>query len=327
MSVLGELRRATDFLGSAAESADQLSADLGTDAQKLYAVAANYAEADSTVRVRLQSLLDRAGSEGKSGLDIEQETKGAGANTILNLLSGLDDEAPEPAPPAAPKPPKPGPAPRPKKKPHPPAPPRHGTGGHSGGAHGGGAHGGSGHSGKRGGVKPGGSTPHVPRPGSGGNGVGKRRGGGNGKAERGGSGHATGPGGSADPPRSPHYANQPQIVRWVGEAFAVMKVHGVPASELDTEDVLLIIEHESGGDPNAINRTDINARIGDPSRGLMQTIGSTFDAYALPGYNRSIYDPIDNIIAGCRYAIARYGSLAAVPGVRAVKAGRPYIGY
>ena len=106
-----------------------------------------------------------------------------------------------------------------------------------------------------------------------------------------------------------------------------MEAHQIPASKLDAADALLIIEHESGGDPNAINRTDINARHGDPSRGLMQTISVTFNAYALPGYNTNIYDPVDNIIAGCRYAIARYGSLAAVPGVRAVKAGRPYIGY
>lgn len=76
------------------------------------------------------------------------------------------------------------------------------------------------------------------------------------------------------------------------------------------EDLTLFqMQTESGGNPNAINNWDINARNGDPSRGLMQVIGSTFRAYAYPGYNRNIYDPLSNILAALRYAKARYGSL------------------
>ena len=66
--------------------------------------------------------------------------------------------------------------------------------------------------------------------------------------------------------------------------------------------------HESGGNPDAVNGEDSNAAEGHPSIGLMQTIQSTFDAYALPGYD-DIYNPVDNIIAGARYAAAVYGSL------------------
>ena len=69
-----------------------------------------------------------------------------------------------------------------------------------------------------------------------------------------------------------------------------------------------------------------NAAAGTPSAGLMQTIAPTFDAYALPGHG-DIYDPVDNIIAGVRYALARYGSLDNVPGVAAVRSGQPYVGY
>lgn len=54
-----------------------------------------------------------------------------------------------------------------------------------------------------------------------------------------------------------------------------------------------------------------NAANGIPSKGLMQVIDPTFRAYALPGYNRDIYDPMSNILASMRYAIARYGSLSA----------------
>jgi SLT domain-containing protein len=100
----------------------------------------------------------------------------------------------------------------------------------------------------------------------------------------------------------------------------------VPASELDRAGVLLIIEHESAGNPNAINDWDSNAQAGDPSRGLMQTIGATFDAYKLPGHD-DIYDPVDNIIAGVRYALSRYGSIQNVPGVRSVDDGGSYVGY
>jgi SLT domain-containing protein len=58
----------------------------------------------------------------------------------------------------------------------------------------------------------------------------------------------------------------------------------------------------------------------------MQTIEPTFRAYALPGHG-DIRNPVDNIIAGTRYALARYGSLSNVPGVVAVHNGQPYVGY
>lgn len=57
------------------------------------------------------------------------------------------------------------------------------------------------------------------------------------------------------------------------------------------------------------------------------TIPSTFAAYALPGYNTNILDPLSNLIAGIRYAVSRYGSLLNVPGVEAVASGGSYVGY
>jgi SLT domain-containing protein len=71
--------------------------------------------------------------------------------------------------------------------------------------------------------------------------------------------------------------------------------------------VLFQMQTESGGNPNAINLTDSNAAAGDPSRGLMQTIGSTFRAYHWPGTSSNIYDPLANIAAALNYARHRYG--------------------
>ena len=42
----------------------------------------------------------------------------------------------------------------------------------------------------------------------------------------------------------------------------------------------------------------------------MQVIDPTFRAHARAPYNRDIWDPLSNILASMRYAMARYGSLA-----------------
>jgi hypothetical protein len=117
-----------------------------------------------------------------------------------------------------------------------------------------------------------------------------------------------------------------QVGRWIAEAQTVLKQHGVPLSKMNARDIDVIIQHESAGNPKAVNRWDSNAAAGHPSEGLMQTIGPTFNSYKLPGHSH-ILNPIDNIIAGVRYAISRYGSISSVPGVVAVHHGRPYVGY
>ena len=92
---------------------------------------------------------------------------------------------------------------------------------------------------------------------------------------------------------------------WINDAISILAEHGMHVSY---EAVYETVMHESGGNPDAVNGEDSNAAEGHPSIGLMQTIQSTFDAYALPGYD-DIYNPVDNIIAGARYAAAVYGSL------------------
>jgi SLT domain-containing protein/cell wall-associated NlpC family hydrolase len=87
-----------------------------------------------------------------------------------------------------------------------------------------------------------------------------------------------------------------------------------------------IAMHESGGNPHAQNNWDSNAKAGHPSKGIMQTIDSTFNAYAMAGH-KNIWNPVDNIIAGVRYAESRYGSLAKVPGIKSMANGGSYKGY
>jgi TP901 family phage tail tape measure protein len=102
------------------------------------------------------------------------------------------------------------------------------------------------------------------------------------------------------------------VQRWAPLVLRALAMMGQPASLLGV--TLRRMNQESGGNPRAINNWDINARRGDPSRGLMQTIMSTFRAYHYPGTSWNIYDPLANILASMRYALARYGSLQAAYG-------------
>jgi hypothetical protein len=95
------------------------------------------------------------------------------------------------------------------------------------------------------------------------------------------------------------------VARWKGLVDQALRMEGLPLS-LDSK-VLYQMQTESGGNPNAINLTDINAQMGDPSRGLLQVIMSTFDMYHWPGTSNNIYDPLANIAAAINYARAVYG--------------------
>ncbi len=99
------------------------------------------------------------------------------------------------------------------------------------------------------------------------------------------------------------------VEQWRGLAERALRMAG-QYSEANLTRLLYQMQTESGGNPKAINNWDINAKRGTPSKGLMQVIDPTFRAYAMPGYNTNIYDPLSNMLASIRYAVARYGSLA-----------------
>ncbi|MDG9691104.1 transglycosylase SLT domain-containing protein [Streptomyces mutabilis] len=98
---------------------------------------------------------------------------------------------------------------------------------------------------------------------------------------------------------------------WIRESLDIMAQHGIPGSY---EGIHRNIMRESSGNPLAINNWDINAINGTPSKGLLQVIDPTFQAYHVPGTSWDPYDPVANITAACNYAADRYGSMDNVFG-------------
>lgn len=108
---------------------------------------------------------------------------------------------------------------------------------------------------------------------------------------------------------------------WINQALGILGLDPSYAPGIKN-----MIMKESSGNPKAINNWDSNAKRGTPSKGLMQTIDPTFQQWALPGYNKDVYDPVSNIIAGVRYALNRYGPDMIKAGGRKNAQGK-YIGY
>ncbi|MFD9818668.1 transglycosylase SLT domain-containing protein [Streptomyces violascens] len=108
---------------------------------------------------------------------------------------------------------------------------------------------------------------------------------------------------------APKYANN--LDGWIKQSLDVMAQHGIPGSY---NGIYRNIMRESSGNPLAINNWDINAINGVPSKGLLQVIQPTFDAFHVPGTSTDLYDPVANITAACNYAANRYGSIDNVFG-------------
>lgn len=101
------------------------------------------------------------------------------------------------------------------------------------------------------------------------------------------------------------YSGSYGVGRWAGLASQVLSMLGQSQKWLPV--LLHRMMVESGGNPRAINLWDSNAAAGHPSKGLMQTIDSTFNAYAGKYRGLGVWNPLANIYAAVRYALARYG--------------------
>lgn len=93
---------------------------------------------------------------------------------------------------------------------------------------------------------------------------------------------------------------------WIRESLDIMKSKGIPGSY---EGLHRNIMRESGGNPMAQNDWDVNAQNGTPSKGLLQVIQPTFEAYHVKGTANELTDPVANITAAANYAADRYGSI------------------
>ncbi|MGD7007627.1 phage tail tape measure protein [Metabacillus sp. 84] len=111
------------------------------------------------------------------------------------------------------------------------------------------------------------------------------------------------------------------VKQWIMAAIAATGVPQSWAGPLST-----IAMKESGGNPRAVNNWDINAKRGIPSKGLMQTIGPTFNAHKKSGMN-DIFNPVHNAVAAIRYIKSRYGNVFNVPGIKSMAKGGAYKGY
>lgn len=99
--------------------------------------------------------------------------------------------------------------------------------------------------------------------------------------------------------------------RWRSTLAAALQYAGVtPTPEL-LDLGIRRIGQESGGNPMAVNDWDSNAQRGDPSKGLLQNIGSAFADRARELAGRGIFDGFASMVASIRYTLANYGSLEA----------------
>ncbi|MER7929345.1 MULTISPECIES: transglycosylase SLT domain-containing protein [unclassified Streptomyces] len=98
---------------------------------------------------------------------------------------------------------------------------------------------------------------------------------------------------------------------WIRESLAIMAQKGIPGTY---NGIYRNVIRESSGNQYAINNWDSNAAAGTPSKGLLQVIDPTFNAYHVAGTSFDPYDPVANITAACNYAAAVYGSIDNVYG-------------
>ncbi|MFI2781271.1 transglycosylase SLT domain-containing protein [Streptomyces sp. ALB3] len=101
-------------------------------------------------------------------------------------------------------------------------------------------------------------------------------------------------------------ADPDNLDAWIRASLKIMDAKGIPGTY---EGLHRNIMRESGGDPDAANGWDVNAQNGTPSKGLLQVIQPTFDAYHVSGTPQDLTDPVANITAAANYAADKYGSI------------------
>jgi SLT domain-containing protein len=108
---------------------------------------------------------------------------------------------------------------------------------------------------------------------------------------------------------------QAAFVNYLKQALDMLGITNPTAQQNWINGYLVAGNRESSFQTGAVNKTDGNA-VGPPesdgapagsSRGIMQTIPSTFAEYHVPGTSDNIYNPVANIAASMNYVMKHYG--------------------
>ncbi len=94
-----------------------------------------------------------------------------------------------------------------------------------------------------------------------------------------------------------------------------LEMAGIPVNAQTEAAMNKIITRESGWNSNIVNTWDSNARRGDPSKGLMQVIHSTFERFRDKSLPDSQTDPVANMVAALHYMGHTYGRGNATRGL------------
>lgn len=98
--------------------------------------------------------------------------------------------------------------------------------------------------------------------------------------------------------------------RFMQLALQALRITGIfPATRENARKLLVLAKQESSLIPRSINNWDINAKMGNPSGGLMHLTRSNMRAYAHPRLGANMFNPLASIAASIRYQADRYGRL------------------